>query len=170
LVTFVTLRILLVVGKHSKETCRVCGPPAWRQYGLAARCTGNAEKGDLALDITEWRRWQRGESRHWVVPGVDSRGGRAGQWTQESINARRKVRISRGWWCCATVIQLLLSSCYLHTVLFQDDSSRSETQNHWISKLCPVFSSYLEFRTMNRVQKPNGSQCYTPPSEPFRFY
>jgi hypothetical protein len=32
-----------------------------------------------------------------------------------------------------------------------------------------VFYSYLEFRTMNKVQKPSDSDCYTPSSEPFRF-
>jgi hypothetical protein len=29
---------------------------------------------------------------------------------------------------------------------------------------------YLEFQTMDRVQKPSNSECYTPPSEPFRFH
>jgi hypothetical protein len=33
-----------------------------------------------------------------------------------------------------------------------------------------VFSSYLEFWTMDKVQKPSGSECYTPSLEPFRFY
>jgi hypothetical protein len=35
-----------------------------------------------------------------------------------------------------------------------------------------VFSSYLEFRTMDKVQKPRDFQCYTrsTSSEPFRFY
>jgi hypothetical protein len=32
------------------------------------------------------------------------------------------------------------------------------------------FSSYLEFRTMDKVQKPNDYEYYTPSSEPFRFY
>jgi hypothetical protein len=30
--------------------------------------------------------------------------------------------------------------------------------------------SYLEFRTMDKVHKPSDSECYTPSSEPFRFY
>jgi hypothetical protein len=33
-----------------------------------------------------------------------------------------------------------------------------------------VFTSYLEFRTMDKVQEPSDFECYTPPSEPFRFY
>jgi hypothetical protein len=33
-----------------------------------------------------------------------------------------------------------------------------------------LFSSYLEFRTMDKVQKPTHSECYTPSSEPVRFY
>jgi hypothetical protein len=33
-----------------------------------------------------------------------------------------------------------------------------------------TFSSYLEFRAMDKVQKPSGSECCTPSSEPFRFY
>jgi hypothetical protein len=33
-----------------------------------------------------------------------------------------------------------------------------------------VFSSNLEFRTMDIVQKPSDSEWYTPPPEPFRFY
>jgi hypothetical protein len=33
-----------------------------------------------------------------------------------------------------------------------------------------VFSSYLEFPKMGKVQKPNDSECYAPSSEPFRFY
>jgi hypothetical protein len=32
------------------------------------------------------------------------------------------------------------------------------------------FSTYLEFRTMGKVQKPSDSGCYSPPSEPFTFY
>jgi hypothetical protein len=31
-----------------------------------------------------------------------------------------------------------------------------------------VFSSYLEFRTVDNVHKPSDSEYYTP-SEPFRF-
>jgi hypothetical protein len=33
-----------------------------------------------------------------------------------------------------------------------------------------VTSSYLEFQTMDKVQKPSDSEHYTPSSEPFRFY
>jgi hypothetical protein len=33
-----------------------------------------------------------------------------------------------------------------------------------------VYSSYLEFRTMDKVRKTSDSQCCTPKSEPFRFY
>jgi hypothetical protein len=29
-----------------------------------------------------------------------------------------------------------------------------------------LFSSYLEFRTMDKVHKPSGSECYTPSSQP----
>jgi hypothetical protein len=29
---------------------------------------------------------------------------------------------------------------------------------------------YLERRTMDKVQKPNNPECYTPSSEPFRIY
>jgi hypothetical protein len=29
-----------------------------------------------------------------------------------------------------------------------------------------LFSSYLEFRTIGKVQKPSDSECYTPSSEP----
>jgi hypothetical protein len=43
------------------------------------------------------------------------------------------------------------------------DGSRSSFRNS-------VFTRYLEFRTMGKVQKPNDSERYTPPSEPFRFY
>jgi hypothetical protein len=32
------------------------------------------------------------------------------------------------------------------------------------------FSIYLEFRTMNKANKPSDSERYTPSSEPFRFY
>jgi hypothetical protein len=32
------------------------------------------------------------------------------------------------------------------------------------------FSSFLEYRTMNRVEKPSNSECYTSSSEPFRIY
>jgi hypothetical protein len=28
----------------------------------------------------------------------------------------------------------------------------------------------LEYRTMEKVQKPSNSECYTPSSEPFRIY
>jgi hypothetical protein len=40
----------------------------------------------------------------------------------------------------------------------------------WSSFRNFVFSSYLEFRTMGKVQKPGDSECCTPSSEPFRFY
>jgi hypothetical protein len=33
-----------------------------------------------------------------------------------------------------------------------------------------VFSSYLEFRTLDKVHKPGDSECCTPSSELFRFY
>jgi hypothetical protein len=33
-----------------------------------------------------------------------------------------------------------------------------------------MFYSYLEFGTMDKVHKPSDSECYTPLSEPFRFY
>jgi hypothetical protein len=33
-----------------------------------------------------------------------------------------------------------------------------------------VFSIYLELRTMGKVHKPSGSECYAPQSEPSRFY
>jgi hypothetical protein len=33
-----------------------------------------------------------------------------------------------------------------------------------------IFSSYLEYRTMDRVHKPSVSECYAPSSEPFRLY
>jgi hypothetical protein len=33
-----------------------------------------------------------------------------------------------------------------------------------------VFSSCLEFPAMDKVHKPSDSECYTPSSEPFRFY
>jgi hypothetical protein len=33
-----------------------------------------------------------------------------------------------------------------------------------------VFSSYLELRTVDKVQTPSDSECYTPSSELFRFY
>jgi hypothetical protein len=29
---------------------------------------------------------------------------------------------------------------------------------------------HLEFRTMDKVQKPNINECYTPSSEPYRVY
>jgi hypothetical protein len=32
------------------------------------------------------------------------------------------------------------------------------------------FLLYLEFQTINEVQNPSTSECYTPSSEPFRFY
>jgi hypothetical protein len=65
-------------------------------------------------------------------------------------------------------------------------------QNHWVSGLCPssrmlntirhnssgtdpvskmlVFSSYLEFWTIDKDQKSSDSECHTPLSEPFRVY
>jgi hypothetical protein len=33
-----------------------------------------------------------------------------------------------------------------------------------------VFYSYLEARAMEEVHKSSHSECYTPSSEPFRFY
>jgi hypothetical protein len=33
-----------------------------------------------------------------------------------------------------------------------------------------MFSSYLKFRTMDKVHKPSDSECYTPSAEPFRTY
>jgi hypothetical protein len=33
-----------------------------------------------------------------------------------------------------------------------------------------VFSSYLELRTTDKVQKPGDSEYYAPSSEPIRFY
>jgi hypothetical protein len=33
-----------------------------------------------------------------------------------------------------------------------------------------VFSRFLEYWTMGKVQKPSDSECYTPSSEPFRIY
>jgi hypothetical protein len=33
-----------------------------------------------------------------------------------------------------------------------------------------LFYIYLQFQMMNTVTKPNDSECYTPKSEPFRFY
>jgi hypothetical protein len=33
-----------------------------------------------------------------------------------------------------------------------------------------VFSSLLEFWMMDKALKPNYSECYTPSSQPFRFY
>jgi hypothetical protein len=33
-----------------------------------------------------------------------------------------------------------------------------------------MFSSYLEFWTMDKVHNPSDSECYTPSSEPFIFY
>jgi hypothetical protein len=44
-----------------------------------------------------------------------------------------------------------------------EDGNRSSFRNF-------VFCYYLEFRTMNKVQKPSHSECYTPLSEPFRRY
>jgi hypothetical protein len=32
-----------------------------------------------------------------------------------------------------------------------------------------MFSGYLEFRTMHKVQKPGNSECYTASSEPFNI-
>jgi hypothetical protein len=32
-----------------------------------------------------------------------------------------------------------------------------------------IFSRYLEFKTIDRVQKPSDSECYTPTSEHLRF-
>jgi hypothetical protein len=33
-----------------------------------------------------------------------------------------------------------------------------------------LFSSFLEYWTMDKVQKPSNSECYTRSSEPFRIY
>jgi hypothetical protein len=33
-----------------------------------------------------------------------------------------------------------------------------------------VFSNFLEYQTMDKVQKPINSECYTPSSEPIRIY
>jgi hypothetical protein len=33
-----------------------------------------------------------------------------------------------------------------------------------------MFTTYLEYRMMDKVHKLSDSECYTPSSEPFRFY
>jgi hypothetical protein len=43
---------------------------------------------------------------------------------------------------------------------------RKQTQ---IPKPC-VLLWFLEYRTMDKVQKPSNPECYTPSSEPFRIY
>jgi hypothetical protein len=43
-----------------------------------------------------------------------------------------------------------------------EDGNRSSFRNF-------ISSSYLEFRTMGKVQKPSDPDCYAPLSEPFRF-
>jgi hypothetical protein len=43
-----------------------------------------------------------------------------------------------------------------------EDETRSSFRN-------VVFPSYLEFRTIDKVQKASDPKCYTPSSEPFRF-
>jgi hypothetical protein len=45
----------------------------------------------------------------------------------------------------------------------------------WVSGLCPVSetlcsSVFLEYRTMDKVQKPNSPECHIPWSEPFKVY
>jgi hypothetical protein len=58
--------------------------------------------------------------------------------------------------------------------------------NHWPKRVCVSvpspedvnrssfrnieFFNYLEFRTMDKVQKPSDSECYAPSSEPFKIY
>jgi hypothetical protein len=44
-----------------------------------------------------------------------------------------------------------------------EDGNRSSLRN-------VVFSSYLEFRTMDEVHKPMDFESYTPPLEPFRIH
>jgi hypothetical protein len=44
-----------------------------------------------------------------------------------------------------------------------EDGNRSNFRNF-------VFSSYLRFREMDKGHKPSNSECYTPSSEPLRFY
>jgi hypothetical protein len=46
-----------------------------------------------------------------------------------------------------------------------EDGNRSRYSSQYV-----VFSSYLEFRTIDEVQKPSNSECYTPSSEPLRLY
>jgi hypothetical protein len=41
-------------------------------------------------------------------------------------------------------------------------------RNYWVSET--LFFWFLEYRMRDRVQKPSNSECYTPPSEPFRIY
>jgi hypothetical protein len=33
-----------------------------------------------------------------------------------------------------------------------------------------VHLSFLEYRTMDKVQNPSNSECYTPSPDPFRIY
>jgi hypothetical protein len=44
-------------------------------------------------------------------------------------------------------------------------SHRRETSKSYV-----VFSSYLEFWKIRRVQNASDSECFTPSSEPFRFF
>jgi hypothetical protein len=50
-------------------------------------------------------------------------------------------------------------------------------QTYWVLGICPLsgilktLENTREYQTMDRVQKPNNSKCYsTPSSEPFRLY
>jgi hypothetical protein len=46
---------------------------------------------------------------------------------------------------------------------------KTNRPNNWVSGVCPS-SGTLKYRTMDKVQKPSNSECYTPSLEPFRIY
>jgi hypothetical protein len=58
------------------------------------------------------------------------------------------------------------STIFVETLLsppLADDGKGSSFRN-------VVFSSFLEYRTMDKVRKLSNSECHTPSSEPFRVY
>jgi hypothetical protein len=58
---------------------------------------------------------------------------------------------------------------------FCPSSGILETRKHNVSETDPVsktlfFFYFLQYWTMDKVQRPSNSECYTPSSEPFRIY
>jgi hypothetical protein len=76
-------------------------------------------------------------------------------------------------WACCLLVVCMLCYCVHYTsytcYCFQFSVSPSPVNGNRCS-FWNVLSTFLEYRMMDKVQKPSNSKCYAPISEPFRIY